>query len=296
MTALLIRPNAAERRAERRDAVRGLTFSAPAALYTLAFFIVPLIIIAFYSLYETAFRGLGPGPGLSNYRSFFAHDAWVDALFNSLALTLVTTAASVVLAYPIAYLLAFQVPRRWQRLALTLMVLPFWTSYIVRSYAWLLVLSPDGVINQSLMLLGVTRAPLRLAYNNAATVVGFVHFFIMLLTLTIYSNLSQLSPRYLLAASDLGAGWVQSFWYVLLPLSLPGIVSGAFMTFVLCIGDYITPQILGGDRTLVMPQEMFFQISRNADFSMASAMAVILMAVMALAYLASSRWLRMDRL
>jgi spermidine/putrescine transport system permease protein len=176
------------------------------------------------------------------------------------------------------------------------MVLPFWTSYIVRSYAWLLVLSPDGVINQSLMLLGVTRAPLRLAYNNAATVVGFVHFFIMLLTLTIYSNLSQLSPRYLLAASDLGAGWVQSFWYVLLPLSLPGIVSGAFMTFVLCIGDYITPQILGGDRTLVMPQEMFFQISRNADFSMASAMAVILMAVMALAYLASSRWLRMDRL
>lgn len=288
--------SAREQRASQLDAAMGASFVAPAALYTLAFFITPLIIIIYYSFFESAFRGLGAGPGFSNYRRYFAHDAWVNALANSLILTLVTTLVSVVLAYPVAYVLAFNVPRRWQRFALTLMVLPFWTSYIVRSYAWLLVLSPDGVINQALMVVGLIRSPLRLAYNNIATVVGFVHFFIMLLTLTIYANLSQLSPRYRLAAADLGASGFQSFLFIILPLSVPGIVSGAFMTFVLCVGDYITPQILGGDRTLVLPQEMFFQIARNADFSMASAMAVLLIAVMAVAYLASARWLRMDRL
>jgi spermidine/putrescine transport system permease protein len=125
---------------------------------------------------------------------------------------------------------------------------------------------------------------------------GFVHFFTMLLTLTIYANLVQLNPRYRLAAADLGASGWQSFYYVLLPLSIPGIVVGAFTTFVICIGDYIMPQILGGNRELVLPQAIFFQVSRNADLPLASAMSVILMLVVAVAYLASARWLRMDRL
>ena len=117
----------------------------------------------------------------------------------------------------------------------------------------------------------------------------------MLLTLTIYANLKQLSPNYRKAAADLGAGPVQSFIHVVLPLTLPGIMVGAFLTFVLAIGDYITPQILGGNNELLMPQLIMMQIGRRGDFASASALSLILMAVVTLAYLACARWLKIER-
>ena len=202
---------------------------------------------------------------------------------------------SVLLAYPLAWIIAMRVPVRFQRLALMMAVLPFWTSYVVRSYAWLLVLGQNGVINKSLLALGVIAEPLHIASTRMATVIGFVHFFVMLLTLTIYSNLVQLSPNYARAAADLGAGAFATFRHVILPLTLPGVVTGAFLTFVLCIGDYITPQILGGNNELTLPQLIMLQLGRRGDFPMASAMSVILMAVVTLAYLACARWLKLDR-
>jgi len=285
-----------ERLAARRDAVRGIAFLSPAAIWTLAFFVVPLAVMVAYSFFTLAGGRVDDTLSLFNYRRFLSREVLWGSLFNSLEIALWTTGISLLLAYPLAYVLAYRVPKRWQRLCLVLAVLPFWTSYIVRSYAWLLVLSPTGVINQALLWLGIVDAPLRIAYSRFATVMGFVHFFAMLLTLTIYSNLVQLNPRYRLAAADLGASAWQSFLYVLLPLSVPGIVVGAFTTFVICIGDYIMPQILGGNRELVLPQAIFFQVSRNADLPQASALSVVLMAVVAVAYLASARWLRMDRL
>jgi spermidine/putrescine transport system permease protein len=127
-------------------------------------------------------------------------------------------------------------------------------------------------------------------------VVGFVHFFVMLLTLTIYANLVQLPPSYRKAAADLGAGPIRSFIYVILPLTLPGIMVGAFLTFVLCIGDYITPQILGGNRELLLPQTIMLQIARRSDFPMASALAMVLMLTVTLVYAACARWLKLDRM
>ncbi|MEL6424910.1 MAG: ABC transporter permease subunit, partial [Pseudomonadota bacterium] len=129
-----------------------------------------------------------------------------------------------------------------------------------------------------------------------ATVTGFVHFFVMLLTLTIYANLVQLSPNYRRAAKDLGANAFQTFRHVVLPLTLPGIVTGAFLTFVLCIGDYITPQILGGNTELTVPQVIMVQLGRRADFPLAAALAIVLMGLVTLAYLACARWLRLDRI
>ena len=199
------------------------------------------------------------------------------------------------LAYPFAWVLAFVVPERWQRLALMLAVLPFWTSYVVRSYSWLLVLAEKGLINTSLVNLGLLAEPLQLANTRAATIIGFVHFFVMLLTLTIFANLKQLSPNYRKAAADLGASPLQSFIHVILPLTLPGIMVGAFLTFVLAIGDYITPQILGGNNELLMPQLIMMQIGRRGDFGSASALSIILMAVVTLAYLACARWLKIER-
>jgi spermidine/putrescine transport system permease protein len=232
---------------------------------------------------------------LSNYLQFFSNASYWRAMVNSVEITLVVTVVSVVLAYPFAWILANSVPERWQRLAVLAAVLPFWTSYVVRSYSWLLVLAEKGVVNDALQGLGLIAAPLQLANTRFATVTGFVHFFVMLLTLTIYANLKQLSPNYRKAAADLGASPFAVFWHVILPLTLPGIMVGAFLTFVLTIGDYITPQILGGNNSLVMPQLIMMQIGRRGDFQLSAALSILLMSIITLAYVACARWLKMDR-
>jgi spermidine/putrescine transport system permease protein len=263
----------------------------PALLWTLVFFVLPFIAMAVLSLLEHG----GGAATLENYRQFFANPSYWRALVNSLEVTLTVTVISVLLAYPFAWILAEIVPVRLQRLALVLAVLPFWTSYVVRSYSWLLVLAENGVVNKALVGSGLTEAPLQLANTRAATIIGFAHFFVMLLTLTIFANLKQLSPSYRRAAADLGAGPFRTFVHIILPLTLPGIVVGAFLTFVLAIGDYITPQILGGNNELLMPQLIMMQIGRRGDFPLASALAIILMAVVTLAYLFCARWLKIER-
>jgi len=209
--------------------------------------------------------------------------------------TVLTTILSVLVAYPLAYILAYRVPSRWQRLMLVLTVLPFWTSYVVRSYSWLLVLSENGIINQFLLWSGLLESPVGMGNSRFATVLGFVHFFAMLLTLTIYANLVQIKDSYRKAAADLGANGFQVFWHVTLPLSMPGVAVGAFLTFVLAIGDYITPQIRGGAKEMLLPQAIMLQIGRQADFPLASALSMILMVVITAAFLVFARRLKMGR-
>ena len=263
----------------------------PALGWTLLFFVLPFVAMGLSSL--TAHEG--GGFTLTNYSQFFTNPSYWQAMVNSLEVTAIVTVISVLLAYPFAWILAEQVPERWQRLALMLAVLPFWTSYVVRSYSWLLVLAEKGVVNNTLVQLGLLSEPIQLANTRFATVTGFVHFFVMLLTLTIFANLKQLSPSYRKAAADLGAGPVRTFLHVILPLTFPGIMVGAFLTFVLAIGDYITPQILGGNNELLMPQLIMLQIGRRGDFPLASALSILLMAVVTVAYLACARWLKIER-
>lgn len=276
--------------------LKGWGFVFPALFWTLAFFVVPFIVMGAMSLAILDGRTLVWGLYPDNYLELLEKAYLLRAISVSLEITLTVTLVSVVLAYPLAWIIAFRVPQRWQRLALLLAILPFWTSYVVRSYAWLLVLAREGVLNQSLVSLGLIAEPLTLANTRFATVTGFVHFFVMLLTLTIYANLVQLSPNYRRAAMDLGANGFQTFRHVILPLTLPGIVTGAFLTFVLCIGDYVTPQILGGNTELTVPQVIMVQLGRRADFPLASALAIVLMGIVTLAYLGCARWLRLDRL
>jgi spermidine/putrescine transport system permease protein len=264
---------------------------APALIFTCVFFVLPFLGMVALSLYPKEASGFGFG----NYLQFFDNASYWRALVNSLEVTAIVTVISILLAYPFAWILAHAVPERWQRLALMLAVLPFWTSYVVRSYSWLLVLAEKGIINQSLVQGGLLDGPVQLANTRAATVIGFVHFFVMLLTLTIYANLKQLPVNYRKAAADLGAGPVRCFIHIILPLTMPGIMVGAFLTFVLAIGDYITPQILGGNNELLLPQLIMMQIGRRGDFPLASALSVILMAVVTVAYLASARWLKIER-
>ncbi len=270
---------------------RAWVLVAPAVVWTLVFFALPLGVMAVLSV--TAHDGGGWTAG--NYVDFATNPTDRRALVNSLEVSATVTLLSIMLAYPFAWILAEMVPPRWQRLALLLAVLPFWTSYVVRSYSWLLVLGEHGVVNEALVALRLVERPLRLADTRLATVIGFVHFFVMLLTLTIYANVKQLSPSYRKAAADLGAGPVATFFHVILPLTLPGIMVGGFLTFVLAIGDYITPQILGGNNEILMPQLIMMQIGRRGDLPLASAVALILMAVVTLAYVACARWLKLER-
>ena len=286
----------AESRAQARARLSGFAFTLPAVAWIVVFFAAPLVIMAVYSLMPLDAEGrLGP-ISLAGYRAFLGESAYTAALRNSIVTALIVVVASTLLAYPFAYGIAHLVPKRWQRLALAFAILPFWTSYVVRSYAWLLALSPVGVINRLLLWLNVIQHPILFAYNPQATELGFVHFFVMLNALTIYANLVQINPHYALAARDLGASSWRCFLFVTLPLSIPGIAVGAFLTIVLCIGDFVTPQILGGFRELLLPQVVMMQIQRQLNLPMASVMSLVLTLVVAAAYLVLQRWLRMARL
>jgi len=268
----------------------------PPVAFTILFFVVPLVVMACVSLWSRQRGVLIPEWTFANYEKFFSRGYLRAALVNSFEVTLLTTFVSLLLAYPLAYVLAFKVPKDWQRLLLLFAVLPFWTSYVVRSYSWLLVISDQGILNHALIGAGLLDEPLQIAYSRAATVLGFVHFFTMLMTLTIYANLVQINPSHLKAARDLGASSAKVLWHVTLPLSLPGITVGAFLTFVITIGDYITPQILGGNTEVLMPQAIILQISRTADLPMASMMAILLMVCVLVVYFSVQRYLRMERL
>ncbi|MGB3316424.1 MAG: ABC transporter permease [Albidovulum sp.] len=277
---------------ERR---RAFGFVIPALVWTVAFFILPFAAMVLLSLAHLDGREVVQSFDLGNYTRIFTDPSLFKGLRVSLEITAVVTVISVLLAWPLAWIIAMQVPQRWQRLAIMLAVLPFWTSYVVRSYAWALVLGQSGVLMQAMMAVGLIDEPFQVMATRGATIIGFVHFFVMLLTLTIYSNLIQLSPNYARAAADLGAGTWNTLRLVIIPLTLPGIMTGAFLTFVLCIGDYITPQILGGNNELTMPQLIMLQLGRRGDFPMASALSVVLMVIVTLAYAASARWLKMER-
>ncbi|MCY4463122.1 MAG: ABC transporter permease [Albidovulum sp.] len=278
-----------------RERILALGFVLPALAWTLVFFVAPFGFMVAMSLWRRAGAELVRDWSLVNYLGFLARPHFVEGLLNSIEIAAIVTAASVALAYPLAWFIAARVPAGWQRIALALAIVPFWTSYVVRSYAWTLVLSNKGVVNEWLTSAGLISEPLQLSSTRFATVTGFVHFFVMLSTLTIFANLKQLSPNYARAAADLGAGGFQTFRLVVLPLTLPGIMVGGFLSFALCLGDYITPQILGGNNELVLPQIIMLQLGRRADFPMASALSIILMLTVTLAYLACARWLKLER-
>jgi spermidine/putrescine transport system permease protein len=271
---------------DAREARRAAILAAPLALWTMAFFLAPLILMAAVSLRP------GGAWGLAAYAGLGTHEG-LGALANSVEIALAVTVLSTLLAWPLAWIIAEEVAPRWRRLALALAVLPFWTSYVVRSYAWSLVLAKQGVVNGFLGDLGLPA--LDLGNSRAAIVIGFTHFFTMLMTLTIYASLVQLPPNLRRAAADLGAGPLATFRHVILPLTLPGVTTGAFLTFALCIGDYVTPQILGGGRDLALPQLIVLNLGRRGDIPAAAALSLALMVVVTLAYLLTARFMKAPR-
>ena len=233
---------------------------------------------------------------LDNYAQLFTETRYYSALMNSLVVTAATVLISILLAFPLASVIAFKIPRRFQLLCLALIIVPFWTSYVVRSYSWLTVLSGNGVMNNFLMWLHVIDEPVDIVYSLSATVLGFVHFFIMLLTLTIYSSLVQISPTYLRAARDLGASNLRVLFEVIVPLAMPGILVGTLLTIILALGDYVTPAILGGNTDLVLAQALVMEVTSRADFPQAASLGVMMMVMLIAVILAFSKYVKVTDL
>lgn len=274
---------------------KGWTLAGPALLWTSLFFLAPMGMVFAYSLFRRVGGAIDTSPSLYNYRRIIDEPVFFDALRNSLEVVAITVVVSILVAYPFAYILAYRVPPRWQRPLLLLAVLPFWTSYVVRSYSWLLVLGKNGVVNDLMTSTGLISSPITLSNTRLATVIGFVHFFTMLTSLTIYASLTQIPDSYRKAARDLGASSPMTFLRVTLPLSMPGVVVGAFLTFVLAIGDFITPQILGGGQELLLPQAIMLQVQRRGDFPLAAALSVVLLVVVIVVYAASAKRLTLEQ-
>ena len=270
---------------------QGWVLSGPALLATGVLFLSPMALVILTSLYRREQGVTVQEPSLANYERVLGDPTIHQALGNSLEVVFLTVLISLVVAYPFAYIIAFTVPTKWQALILLLTVLPFWTSYVVRSYSWLLVLAKNGVINQTLVTSGLISEPLQMANTRFATIVAFVHFFVMVCTLTIYASLKQIPENLAKAARDLGASGFQTFWRVIFPLSLPGVVVGAFLIFVLAIGDFITPQIVGGGSELLLPQLIMLQVNRLGDVPLAAALALVLLGVVAAVYALSAKHL-----
>lgn len=251
----------------------------PAVLLTAAFFLLPLANMVRLSL-TTA-----DGVGLGNYIAFFEQAHQADALVRSVKLALMATGISALVAWPLAFFVAFCVAARWRYLALLVLLAPFWTSFTIRAFSWQLVLSDNGVL--SWILSGLWGAPVSLGvlYTMTASVFGLALFGTMLTTLTLFGALAAIDRRLIEASVSLGAGPFAVFRDVIFPLARQGWLVGITLTFIICVGDYAVPTLLGGGLKPVLAQIMLSTVKGTYDLPTAATMAMLLCLVVALTLL-----------
>ncbi|HVG66562.1 MAG TPA: ABC transporter permease [Gaiellales bacterium] len=250
---------------------------APGLLWTLIFFVVPLVVMVVYSFgqidiitFQTTF-----GWTLDNYRRL-ANDIYLHTILRSLEMSIGATIGCLLVGYPVAYTIARQKGRTQTLLLLGVMV-PFWTSFVVRTYAWVNLLSNDGLVTRALRGLGLESDSSQLIYTPTAVTIGIVYTYLPLMVLPLYVALERIDPQLLQAASDLGAGWFGRFRRVVLPLSMPGVIAGCILVGVPATGEYVIPAILGGDKTLMYGNVVANQFLKVGDYPFGSALAVSLM-------------------
>jgi len=284
---------ARERALDTSDVMRRKLYGAhllllPAYLWLGLFFLFPLLIIVYYSVSQAG----GAGFTLEHYARLW-DPLYGRILWRSFWLAVLTTAITIVLAYPFAYALA-RAPRRWRMFLLMLSVIPFWTNFLIRTYAWMVILRSNGLVNSVLASLGLIERPLSLLYTPGAVLLGLVYGFLPFMILPIYASIDRLEPSLLEAASDLGARPRQTFWRVTLPLTAPGIAAGVLLVFVPVLGMFVIPDLMGGAKvTLVgnLIQNQFLS-ARNWEFG--SAASVVLMALVVIGLRIYKRFFRLE--
>jgi len=259
-----------------RRALIGLPF-----LWLLVFFLLPLAIVAAISLTTSAdvIPPFALPLTLANYRELAAGCLRVYA--NSLGNAALATILCLVFGYPIAFAIA-RAPGIWRHLLLFLVMLPFWTSFLIRVYAWIALLQPSGIVNRLLLALGLIADPLPLLYNGFSVELGLVYSYLPFMILPLYASLARLDESLVEAAADLGAPPRRVFLGVILPLTLPGIAAGTLLVFIPAIGEFVIPDLLGGPDTLMIGKLLWQEFFDNVDWPAASAVAMALVAVVTL--------------
>ena len=277
--------------------VAGIAVAIPPYAWLLAFFLLPFLIVLRMSFSEAVIAQPPYSPtfdlsdGLAglwakvrefttfNY-TFLAEDSlyWRSYL-SSLKIAGISTLVTLILGYPVAYAMA-RAPRRWRPLLLALVILPFWTSFLIRVYAWIGILKRDGLLNHLLLSTGVVGEPLTILNTELAIYIGIVYAYLPFMILPLYASLERQDPALLEAASDLGSPPWLAFWQVTVRLSLPGVFAGCLLVFIPAVGEFVVPNLLGGSDTLMIGQTLWDEFFSNRDWPLASAVAVILVLVL----------------
>ncbi len=269
--------------------------AAPAVVWLLAFGLAPLLFMLAMSFWKSTIFGTRPDFVLENYARIFGNPLYYEQLLKTLRIAVVTTLIALVVSWPIAFTLS-RLKGLKKALFVILIFLPFWTSYVVRTFVWLPILGRQGAINEGLMAVGLISEPLDfLLYNEGAVLLGLVYVYTLFMTLPIYLSLEKIDPALIEAAADLGARPFEIFWRVLLPLSWPGVLSGSIMVFLLAVGAYVTPQLLGGPSGLMYGNVIASQFLGNNNWAFGSALSITLIAIVLVLLLVASRWIGLGK-
>lgn len=277
------------RRQDLREQLTLCGLASPALLLVLFLIVIPVGWLFYLSLFNDD-GVLSP----INYTRMLETPSYIRIFLTTFKVSLLTTLICMLLGYPLAYFLA-QLPSRWAAIGLMAVLLPFWTSLLVRTYAWLVVLQRQGLINQWGMELGLWDTPLRLAHNLNGTLIGMVHIMLPFLVLPLYGSMKAIDAMYMNAAANLGASPAKGFRHIFLPLSLPGLCAGMVIVFVLCLGFFVTPAVLGGGKVIMVSMKIETLIDLFFNFGTASALGVVLLVLTLLVLFIAHKLFRFDR-
>lgn len=273
----------------RRERRRALALALPALLLVGLVALLPTGWLFWLSVIE------GEKLSAAHYLRLVEEESYRRIFWTTFEIAAVVTVLAALLGYPLAYWLS-RLPERWANFGLVLVLVPFWTSLLVRTYAWLVLLQRRGLVNRALQGLGLIDEPLRLVHNWTGTVIGMLHILLPFLVLPVYASLRAIDPAYLAAAASLGASPVRAFWTVFFPLSLPGLLAGCLLVFVLALGFYVTPAILGGGRVLMVAMKVQENAGLYLDWGAASALAVVLLLATLALFALLARLVPLERL
>jgi putative spermidine/putrescine transport system permease protein len=251
--------------------MRGFKLLVPALLLLLIFFLLPVVALLLRSVLE-------PSPGMGNYIELFGSTTYASVFLNTFLVATVVTLVTVLVGFPTAWLLTI-LPKKWSALLFGVLLLSMWTNLLARTYAWMVLLQDSGVINRLLQSWGVINEPLHLVNNLIGVTIGMTYIMLPFLVLPLNSTLRCIDPSILRAAAICGATRWQSFWRVLVPLAMPGIMSGALMVFVMSLGYFVTPALLGGPSYMMLAELIAQLVQSLLNWGLAGAAAFVLLVV-----------------
>jgi ABC-type spermidine/putrescine transport system permease subunit I len=278
------------RRDERLERLKLFGLSSPAILLVLVILVIPVGWLFFVS-----FIGADGQFSMENYERMITRTSYFRIFITTFKISLFATALCILIGYPLAYFMS-QLPNRIANLCMITVLLPFWTSLLVRTYAWLVLLQKRGLVNDWAISLGLWDEPIKMVHNMTGTLIGMVHIMLPFLILPVYSAMKQIDRDLLKAASNLGASPRRAFWTVFFPLSTPGLFAGALMVFVLCLGFFVTPAVLGGGKVIMVSMKIVSNIELFVNWGAASALGVVLLTLTVLVLWIASRFLNLENI